>query len=194
MLSPWRYTWAVLLFFISLNLFPVIAHAGRVAFFEMRGRYSAKLDEIHNQQQASCIINITNPSSYSQTVTFKFDDRYPEEAATNNVDQAIGTEEETFTLAPNDNRTLIYEYSLILPNPSSSTTIDKQVVCKGWIFADDVSSTQRGFLVASGSLATFLQASRSSPVVCLEPPCTNGIKGITTHTQIPISIEDGRPF
>lgn len=187
--------------------------ATRTAYFNQSGQ-NRTVNGISADATSSCRITISNPSGQDQTYVLRMSasslDSWslagPTAAQGANFGSAVPTGSASFTggscpncsgtLPAGTSVTITYNFS---PYPQRHhpttpvTTGTQKLRCSGSIEATD--SNQPGFLVANGTLVTFVESTKMS---------TDGVTGGSTaqaqfggmavYTQVPISVNKGKPF
>jgi hypothetical protein len=190
----------------SLFLFSGGAQAAsRTVYFNATGtnRTSEGLSENAN---STCTIVVTNPSSASQTFTLKttvqaineFDGSHAFTTSGISVSQAgctvTGCASEIALSANGGSVTITFTYKTFPKRPSTTQYTHSQTLrCTGSITAKDVSASAPGYVVASGTLNTFIESAKMHTDSATSES-TNLFGGVAVWTQIPIAINRGKPF
>lgn len=187
--------------------------ATRTAYFNQSGQ-NRTVNGISADATSSCRITISNPSGQDQTYILRMSasslDSWaaagPTTAQNATFSSATpsGTASYTAASCPNCSGTLpagtsitiTYNFSTYPQRHHATTPVTtgtQKLRCSGSIEATD--TTQPGFLVANGTLVTFVESTKMS---------TDGVTagnteqaqfgGMAVYTQVPISVNKGKPF
>lgn len=187
---------------------PFAQAASRTAYFNQTGQNKTVNGLASPGGQSSCRITVSNPSGQDQrftlTVSVNSIDSWGSgtSACASATAQTSGTVTggtascaggSSTTLATNASITFTFNYSAY-PHRSTLTAGTQKLRCSGSIAADDVS--QPGFLVASGVLVTFVESTKMSTdgVTSGGSPTATEFGGMAVYTQVPITINRGKPF
>lgn len=199
--------------FVALASHLPVEAATRTAYFNQSAQ-NRTVNGISADAVSSCRITISNPSGQNQTYVLRMSasslDSWsasgPTAAQAAGFNSATPTGSASYstgscpncsgTLPAGTSITITYNFTtyprrLHATTPVTSGT--QKLRCSGSIEATD--SSQPGFLVADGSLVTFVESTRMS---------TDGVTGGSTqqalfggmavYTQVPISVNKGKPF
>lgn len=191
-------------------LFPLVAQADRVAYFDFYGNNQTFYDdeELEDHFISQCVVTLTNsgPATSSQTYTVTFTGETtnvslgnlptgipynPTKAAnftgagTKNGSMDAGSSALTGTLAPNANAIFIWSFPALV----ALTTSQQEIRCRGSITVADDNVTIPGFVTANGVVTTWMQSSRAKNILN-----GNELKAATSLTSTPQTIGEGRPF
>lgn len=172
-------------------LAPPSLAAQRKIYFTQAGQ-NATVNGLSSTAQSTCTISIRNSSSVSETFILSVTANASGTgagAATNPAgNTTVPYSTGTVTIA--SGLTQIYTFTYVT---FPASTVGSQVlVCSGSITADDSAAGSPGYLVASGKLVTFVESGTIS-----SSGTTAGssvLKNFAVYTQLPITINGGRPF
>lgn len=179
-----------LLLFIVLSL-PLSAEAAtrKVNFFQIginrtiNGLGSAV-------SNLTCIITITNVSAVSQQIRYTFS--VSAAGTGSGVATLASPPSNPFTLTAGTSQSLTYSYPSYPARPGT-TAGTQTLTCAGEIEAVDSTPTTPGFVIANGSMMTFIEGGQISSSLAMSGG-GNLTGNQAIYTQIPISINKGRPF
>jgi hypothetical protein len=158
--------------------------------------------------QSFCRVTITNPSSVQETVTVKATVQSVDgwTGSSSYVSGNLGTTPITgsgsisscagpascaVVLNGNASVTINYSFTAYPPKPTATQT-NQFLRCSGSIVAQDTGGSP-GFVIASGVLVTFTESSQMhTDSTTGQTSATFG--GIAVYSQIPITINRGKPF
>jgi hypothetical protein len=178
---------------------PQSAFALRVTRFVAEGQSSISTDQVKDPVRASCVITITNVSEVPQRVRWEFTYKDSDSAALtmNNTSGTVlqplgsGTSSADCTDGVSDTCTLTMDYAIVPANAPKT----QSVRCQGTISVDNETAGTQGFVIASGTLTTFIEAKGGSGSVTggtgVGTDAGNNTAAPTTAT---IVIGEGRPF
>lgn len=173
--------------------------ATRTAYFNQSG-LNKTINGLSEDGMSTCRITINNPSNKSQTyaVTANISslDSWNGGDSGTPVSGSLGSGSASGTLAANATVTLVYNFSSY-PNRNHTTYPTQsgyqKLRCSGSIVATDVD--QPGFLVASGVLVTFVESTKmTTDGVTAGSTATAQFGGMAVYTQVPVTINRGKPF
>lgn len=175
--------------------------ATRKAMFNSSG-YNSILNGLKDPQKSNCMITVTNVSNRSQTIAVYGSAHYDIGAGavsfttaqggtnwmpTNVVNASYATVQSALELTAGETRVYYIDYPPLAAAVPGSQTVG----CAGYITAQDTDSTLPGYVLATGTLTTFVE--NGAAVI----KATEGVglmRGSATMSQTPITIGEGRPF
>lgn len=159
--------------------------AQRRVYFSSVGRNtitsSASLDY---PAKGTCTLTVTNPSSSIQTFTLD-DTSVPSVTPTFTANGGASCSGTTCTLAGTQSATIAWDFG-----DQSTGPLTQTVTCSGSILAADQTATNPGFLVAGGSLVTFVESQFKSTY----DVTSTSVNRQPIYSQTPISVNSGKPF
>lgn len=173
--------------------------ATRTAYFNQSG-LNKTINGLAQAGMSTCRITINNPSNKSQTYTVTANitslDSWNGGDAGTPVSGSLASGSSTGTLNQNETATLVFNFSTY-PHRNHGTYPTQagyqKLRCSGSIVATDVD--QPGFLVASGVLVTFVESTKmSTDGVTSGSTATAQFGGMAVYTQVPVTINRGKPF
>ncbi|MGZ6468436.1 MAG: hypothetical protein ACXWQJ_14145 [Bdellovibrionota bacterium] len=189
---------------LFLTAFSVSAQAAtRTAYFDQSG-VNSSITGFSQANTARCRISISNPSSADQIFTLIV------YATSTNAPTAngslAGTAPTGWVGSPSGNfanpGTLtgitvqknggMVTYDFTYPALTTGANQTQYVFCRGSISVQDAASGTPGFLVASGVLVTFSESSVQQTTGMTT--ATTAFGGTAIFSQIPVSINRGKPF
>lgn len=203
---------AVLLTAMALgSLYSQPAHALRIANFVASGQNVITTAEVKGPVKSECVITITNVSATPQAVSWlvKIFAQAPLPAhsgvagsnyqvgsdLTGSVTLAASGANGTNCSAASDTCTLPTPAdsatALDFPTIAATQTTTQNIRCEGWIKVENSTAGNQGFVIASGTLTTFVEATAS---VDIDGSATTGDNNTVAPTVTPILIGEGRPF
>ncbi len=199
-------TWLALCGIPLLLALPAKA-ATRTAYFTATGTNRTTIG-LSAQATSTCKISVSNPSTQSQTVSINIaanslDSWNGSASSTLDANQtdykldgvACGSSTCTTTLAQGATTTMTVSYAAFhaKSDATSGANSQQQLRCSGNISVSDASAGQVGYIIASGVLTTFVESS-----IVQTDASTSGAQntfgGVAVYTQVPITINRGKPF
>ncbi len=192
---------------ILCGLFSQTAKAvTRVVYFNGSGT-NRTVEGLSAAATSTCKITLSNPSSVSQTYIINASPTSINNWSGGSATVTIAASAPTLvsgsgacaatctgTLTAGQSVTVSYSYTAFPARPAGITAFSgkQQLRCTGSITASDVTPTNPGFLIASGTLITFVETAR------MNTDSTTGgttlFGGIAIYTQVPIAINRSKPF
>ncbi len=198
--------------FFLAALFSSGAHAAtRTAYFNQSAQNKTTNGLANPGGQSYCRITISNPSNVAQQVTaLKVsitsldswnggDAGTPQGGAYSSLTNTTGvtgascSTDCAATLAAGSSVTFVFAFTAYPPKSGGVTAGYQKLRCSGSIVAVD--SGQPGFLVATGVLVSFVESTKiSTDGITMGSPTDTEFGGMAVYTQVPISINRGKPF
>lgn len=179
---------------LSAFLFSAPAHAAtRTVYFDQTA-VNTSVNGFSSTATAKCTILLNNPSAYGQTITMKV---YATATGTG-AGNATATgftgsnplELSSTSLASGTQ----LKYDIVYPVfPANTASVQQRLFCRGEITATDTADATPGFVVANGVLLTFSEAS-AMQTIATSGGAREVFKGNLVYTQIPLTINRGKPF
>lgn len=193
-------------------LFSFGAHAAtRTAYFNQSAQNKTTNGLADPGGQSYCRITISNPSNVEQRVSAmkvsitSLDSwgggpsgtpqagSYSSLTNTSGVTAASCATDCVATLGAGSSVTFVFAYSAYPTKSGGVTNGYQKLRCSGSIVAEDTG--QPGFLVATGVLVSFVESTKiSTDGITMGSPTDTEFGGMAVYTQVPISINRGKPF
>lgn len=166
--------------------------ASRVAHFSASGR--SETTGVRNSLVAECTITITNPSTVSQQYTVNatkiratnssgtFSAGYHGNATAINSPCVSSC-----ALAAGSTTVIVYQY----PAFTTEQVGEAHLVCEGNIQASDSAAGTQGFLIANGTLSTFMPTTSAN---FQQGVNVRTIRASVSFSHLQLLIGEGRPF
>jgi hypothetical protein len=199
---------------INILFTPIHANAAtRTAYFNQQGMNRTINGIAQPGATSTCRITISNPSQQAQTYTLRMsvssldswaggdsgtsrNGSYTAPATSTGsatMSNACASNACTGSLPSNSSITITYSFQRYLSRYENLLTGYQKLRCSGSIEAVD--TTQPGFLVASGVLVTFVESTKmQTEGVTGGSTATASFGGMAVYTQVPITINKGKPF
>lgn len=175
----------IFLGFVSL-LFSVGASAAqRMVYFSAVGRNTiSSTSGLDYTAKGTCTLTITNPSASIQTFTLT-STATPAGSPTATPNGGASCTGLSCTLAATQSATISWDFGDQQAGPTTQT-----VSCSGSILGADQTATNPGFLVAGGTLVTFVESQFKSTYETTK----TSVNRQPIYSQTPISVNSGKPF
>lgn len=189
---------------IGVLLVPILAFAATRTVYLDGFATATSTNGFTAAATARCIILLNNPSSVQQTVEMSIyaystgagalagnatpPTGYGWVAAGGAAGSSASTLTATLNATGSSGSSARYEFTY--PTYPASTTTPQVLICRGTFKANDVS--QPGYVLATANLITFSEASAMQTMGVTG--ASTSFKGNAVYSQIPISVNRGKPF
>lgn len=182
----------LMVWFGTSTTIPDANAASRIAHFNASGR--SQTTGVRNSLVAECSITITNPSTVSQQYTLN--------ATKIRATNSSGTFSASYhgnatainspclsacTLTAGSTAVIVYQY----PAFTVDQVGEAHLVCEGNIQASDSTGGNQGFLIANGTLSTFMPTTSAN---FQQGVNVRTIRASVSFSHLQLLVGDGRPF